>query len=58
MTLRFHPDARAEYVDALLYLEKQRVGYGEKFENEVFATLDRALESPAAERWWRATQGN
>lgn len=48
MTPRFHPDAREEYVDALLYLEEQRVGYGEKFENEVFAALERALEFPGS----------
>ncbi len=44
MNLRFHPDARAEYVEALGYLEERRRGYGEKFEAEVFAALQRALD--------------
>lgn len=46
MTRRFHPDARAEYVAALLEIEEHRAGYGEKFETEVFAVLGRAAEFP------------
>jgi plasmid stabilization system protein ParE len=46
MRSRFHPDARAEYVDALVYIAERRPGYGEKFEAEVFAALERALQFP------------
>ena len=48
MRPRFHPEARVEYTDALVYLEDRRQGYGEKFEMEVFAALERALEFPGS----------
>jgi plasmid stabilization system protein ParE len=48
MRLRFHPEARAEYTRALVYLEDRREGYGQKFELEVFGTLERALELPGS----------
>jgi hypothetical protein len=41
-----HPEAEAEYVDALLYLEEQRDGYGARFEAEVDATLARIRAFP------------
>jgi plasmid stabilization system protein ParE len=43
---RLHPAARVEYVEALLYLEAQREGYGERFEVEIEATLDRIRDFP------------
>ena len=43
---RFHPEARLEYIEALLLLEEERVGYGAKFEAEVEATLRRIVEYP------------
>lgn len=33
--LAFHPAARAEAVAAAIYLEAERIGYGEKFEAEL-----------------------
>lgn len=48
MRSRFHPDARVEYVDALVYVEERRAGYGEKFETEVLAALERALQFPGS----------
>lgn len=42
--LRFAPEARAEAVIASIYLEEARIGYGEKFEQE----LDRVCERIAA----------
>ncbi|NVB41810.1 type II toxin-antitoxin system RelE/ParE family toxin [Pseudenhygromyxa sp. WMMC2535] len=48
MKLRFHPGARVEYVEALAHLEERRLGYGEKFETEVFAALQRALDFPGS----------
>lgn len=46
--LRFPPDARSEYVDALLYIEEQRTGYGRRFEDEVESALDLARSLPTA----------
>lgn len=46
MPLRFHPLARAEYVEAIVYLEQRREGYGERFEAEVDAALDRIRDFP------------
>ena len=42
----FHPAARAEAVAASLYLESERIGYGEKFEDEIDALLARIQEVP------------
>jgi hypothetical protein len=42
----FHPEARAEYLAALIYLEEEREGYGERFEAEVDTTLDRVRSFP------------
>lgn len=44
----FHPAARAEAVTASLYLESERVGYGEKFEDEIDALLARIQEFPSS----------
>ena len=46
MRLRFHPLARVEYVEAIVYLEQRREGYGERFEAEVDAVLGRIREFP------------
>jgi plasmid stabilization system protein ParE len=46
MRLRFHPLARVEYADAMVYLEQHREGYGERFENEVDSTLQRIADFP------------
>ncbi len=46
MKASFHPEARAEYVHALTYIDERRRGYGQKFEDAVFATLDRAQLFP------------
>ena len=46
--MRFHPDAEREYLAAVLYLESERVGYGERFEQEVDAALERAVHFPGS----------
>jgi hypothetical protein len=43
---KFHREARLEYIEALLLLEEERVGYGAKFEAEVEAALRRVDEFP------------
>lgn len=35
-------------MDALVYLDERRSGYGERFETEVFAALQRALDLPGS----------
>ena len=42
----FHPAARAEAVTASVYLESERVGYGERFEQELDDVLARIEEFP------------
>lgn len=44
---RFHREARLEYIEALLHLEGQRVGYGAKFEAEVEAVLKSRSSTPS-----------
>jgi len=44
--LAFHPEARAEYLTALLHLEEEREGYGARFEAEIDAALDRVRSFP------------
>jgi plasmid stabilization system protein ParE len=44
--IRFHPAARAEAVAAAVYLEAERVGYGEKFDLELVAICDRIVRHP------------
>lgn len=41
--LAFHPAARAEAVAAAIYLESERVGYGELFEAELGELCDRIV---------------
>ncbi|MCG8557282.1 MAG: hypothetical protein MJD61_18640 [Proteobacteria bacterium] len=47
-TVRFHPAARAELVDAIVYHERERPGYGAKLEGEVEELLERASTFPQA----------
>src|SRR5688572_6815418 len=44
--LSFHPAARAEAVAAAIYLEAERSGYGEKFEDELGHLGDRIINHP------------
>ncbi len=44
--LRFHPAARVELVEAVVYHEEQRPGYGDRFEAEVQEAVDRILQFP------------
>lgn len=45
-SLRFHPAARAELIDALVYLEAHRPGYGDKFAAEVEELIERIVQLP------------
>lgn len=44
--IRFHPAARAEAVAAAVYLEAERVGYGEKFDLELVGLCERIVLHP------------
>jgi len=44
--LRFHPAARVELVEAIVFHDAARPGYGAKFESEVDACVTRILEFP------------
>jgi plasmid stabilization system protein ParE len=44
--LTFHPAARVEAVAAAVYLEAERIGYGEKFEVELASLSDQILRHP------------
>jgi len=48
MTFSFHPDARAEFIDAIRYFEEVEQGLGLEFSREVFSTIQRIIEHPAA----------
>lgn len=44
--LTFHPAARAEAIAASLYLESERVSYGEEFVDELGELCERILRHP------------
>lgn len=48
--LVFHPAARAEAVAASEYLESERIGYGEVFEDELDQLLERIVQFPKSGR--------
>jgi hypothetical protein len=48
--LEFHPAARAEAVAASEYLESERIGYGEVFEDELDQLLERIAAYPKSGR--------
>ena len=44
--LKFHPSARIELVEAIAYHERQRPGYGAKFESELDSVVERIVQLP------------
>lgn len=54
MTFDFHPDARAEFIDAVAYYESSSDGVGLRFAREVYATINRLIAGPEA--WPRITE--
>ena len=49
MRYAFHPEARAEYIEAAAYYEHRRAGLGARFTIEIEATIERIIEAPS--RW-------
>jgi hypothetical protein len=45
-SLRFHPAARAELIEALIYLDEHRPGYGDRFAAEVEELIERIVQLP------------
>ncbi|HLA96015.1 MAG TPA: type II toxin-antitoxin system RelE/ParE family toxin [Pyrinomonadaceae bacterium] len=47
MNFSFHPDAEAEFLEAIDYFEEVEGGLGLQFSREVFSTVDRIIEYPS-----------
>lgn len=54
MTVRFVPQARAEWLEAIAYYNEQRTGLGYEFALEVDRTIERILQFPGA--WQRISE--
>ncbi len=48
MNCTFHPEAEAEFLEAINYYEKCREGLGHEFAVEVYAAIERILTHPKA----------
>ncbi len=49
MTYDFHPEARLEYREAVVFYESRYTGLGAAFSLQIEAAIDRILKAP--ERW-------
>jgi hypothetical protein len=54
MKYKFHPDARAEFFEAVAYYESCEPGLGPDFYDEVMATIDNIVAHPLA---WSSIDG-
>ncbi len=48
MTFEFHPEARIEFIEAIVYYERCRKGLGVRLSREVYATINRVTRGPNA----------
>lgn len=55
MRLEFHPEARAEYLDATTYYEERQTGLGVRFTIEIENTIRRIIEAPTR---WKKIEGD
>jgi len=46
LNVRFHPDAQAEFDDAIDFYEEREIGLGVEFASDVFDAIDRAVSYP------------
>jgi hypothetical protein len=46
MRYSFHPEAEAEFLQAIDYYEECKVGLGEDFAYEIYAALERVILQP------------
>jgi hypothetical protein len=54
MSVRFHPDALAEYIESLAYYESAREGLGDRFAGEVESAVLAIGRNPLT---WRQVEG-
>ena len=54
MTLIFHPEAQAEFMDSIEFYESRSQGLGEDFASEVFYAIQNILSYPHA---WPVIEG-
>lgn len=55
MRFQFHPEARAEYLDATAYYEERQTGLGIRFTIEIENTIQRIIEAPTQ---WQKIEGD
>lgn len=55
MRFEFHPEARAEYLEAIAYYEERLAGLGGRFALEVEGVIQRIVEAPHR---WRSIEGD
>jgi hypothetical protein len=48
MTFSFHPEAEAEFLEAVDYYEEREIGLGYDFSIEVFVTIKNIVNYPTA----------
>ena len=57
MRMRFHPEARQELADAVLWYEDDYPGRGRRFQDAVERELERVLTAPLSfPKWGRRTE--
>lgn len=54
MRYEFHPQARAEYLEAVAYYEERQAGLGARFASEIEDVVQRIVEAPQR---WRIIEG-
>lgn len=55
MKYSFHPEAKEEFLESIDYYESRRTGLGLEFSNEIYSTIQRIIQFPAA---WPAFSEN
>lgn len=48
MNYSFHPEAKEEFLEAIIYFEECRSGLGLEFSKEVFSAIQRIIHFPSA----------
>jgi hypothetical protein len=48
VTIHFHPEAEAEFIQAIDYYEDREAGLGHDFAVEVYAAIERTMAYPKA----------
>ena len=48
MKYSFHPEAKEEFLESIDYYKSRRTGLGLEFANEIYSTIQRIIQFPAA----------